>query len=37
MVTVFHMLGMRNGYLNNNTHRTFDAWLLPFSFMTEQP
>jgi hypothetical protein len=28
---------MRDEYLIRNTHRTFRAWLLPFSFVRGQP
>ena len=28
---------MRDEYLIRNTHRTFRAWLLPFSFVGGQP
>jgi hypothetical protein len=31
LVTVLHMMNMREDYLIHNTHRTFCAWLLPLS------
>ena len=37
MHTVLHMMNMREDYLIHNTHRTFRAWLLPFSFIIGQP
>ena len=37
LATVFHMMSMRDGYSNNNTHRTFRDWLLPFILVMGQP
>ena len=37
LVTVFHMMNMRDGYSNSNTHRTFGFWLLLFSLIIGQP
>ena len=37
LVMVMHMMNMREDYLIHNTHRTFRAWLLPFSFIIGQP
>ena len=37
LVTVLHMMNMREDYLIHNTYRTFRAWLLPFSFIIGQP
>ncbi len=37
MDTVLHMMNMREDFLIHNTHLTFRAWLLPFSFIIGQP
>ena len=37
MHTVLHMMNMREDYIIHNTHRTFRAWFLPFSFIIGQP
>jgi hypothetical protein len=33
----FPWMNMRDEYLIHKTHRTFRAWLLPFSFVGGQP
>jgi hypothetical protein len=33
----FRLMNMRDEYLIHKTHRTFRAWLLPFSFVGGQP